>query len=289
MRENMTDEISVRAHAKINIALDITGKRPDGYHELRTIFYELGLFDTVRIKRTNEPGIFVSMTDKTIPVGSDTLVYKAANVLFIEQSLSGGVQIYVENNIPNGAGLGGGSSDAAAVLKGMNQLYGLLLSDDKLKEYAARLGADVCFFINGGAAYAVGIGDKLTRLDNIKLPPVVLVKPTAGVSSRMAYEAIDEEAQLYHPDVDALRRAFETGDYQEICSNIGNSFEGCILRRHPEIKAAKEALLENGADAACMTGSGSTVFGIFSDDDTAKKAVQTLKKKLSGHFIYFNG
>jgi 4-diphosphocytidyl-2-C-methyl-D-erythritol kinase len=278
----------INAHAKINLTLDVVGKRPDGYHELKTVFYEMPLHDILEFSRTEDKGIKIECSDRQLPTGEENLVYKAAKLLFDGYRLDGGLKVYIEKNIPYGAGLGGGSSDAAAALKAVNELYGLKLSDEELKKYAACIGADVPFFISGGAAYAGGIGEKLEPLGKVEIKPVVLAKPVFGVSTVSAYRAVDSERCVFHPDVDSVVEGLKSGRFEDVYQNIGNSFEIPVFRLYPEIGKIKEAFLASGARASAMTGSGSAVFAVFANENEAFAAAQKIKARFDGIAVFLN-
>ncbi len=278
----------IKAHAKINLALDVVKKRADGYHELKTVFYETALYDELIFEKSDITGIRLETSDKELSCGQDNLIYKAARLVFDEYKLPGGIDIYLDKRIPTGAGLGGGSSDAAATLKALNEIYELNIEDSKLKALAAGLGADVPFFISGGAAYATGIGEELTHIDVFKPLCIVLAKPGTGVSTAQAYKAVDAQDEPDHPDAGALFKALKSGNYEEICKNTGNTFEKPIFGIHPFIEELKKAFLKAGADAAAMTGSGSAVFGLFEKEEDSIRAAELLRSSFADVAIYLN-
>ena len=286
----MEESIRLKANAKINIVLDVVGKRKDGYHELKTLFYETQIHDVIDFKKSDKCGIRISCNDDAVPLGEKNIVYKASKLLFDKYAPDAGIDIHIEKNIPHGAGLGGGSSDAAATLKAVNVLYGLKLSNSELETIGAKIGADVPFFISGGAAYACGIGDKLTSLSayNIKMPSLIVIKPDFNISTAEAYGALDQEAELYHPDADEAVRRFIAGDVNGVCDIAGNSFEKPIFKLYPQIEAIKQSLLNDGAMASVMTGSGSAVFAFFSDEESMTKAARDIKKKFGNVDIYLD-
>ena len=284
----MEDKIKLNAHAKINVALDVAGKRDDGYHELKTLFFEVALHDVLIFSKINERAVKIECTDASLPAGRENLVYKAAEKLIDKYKINGGVKIFIEKNIPTGAGLGGGSSDAAATLKAVNSLFELGISVKELEACGAELGADVPFFISGGAAYACGIGEKLTPIGRVSLPPLVIAKPAFGVPTVQAYKAVDKEARLYHPDVARLVRELKAGNIRGICECVGNSFEEPVFKMYPGIKALKEEFLSNKAAAAAMTGSGSAVFAFFEDGEAAVKAAWAIREKFDGTAVFLD-
>lgn len=268
--------MQIRAHAKINVGLDIVGRRSDGYHELKTVFYELRLADEVTLQKCDGEGINLTCSDSSLSAAADNLAYRAAALLREEFGIREGLRIHLQKNIPMGAGLGGGSSDAAAVLKGVNELSGLKLTEAQLCERAAALGADVPFFIRGGCALATGIGEKLTGIDGVHLPPMLLIKPPAHVPTAWAYAAADRQEKLFHPDLDALVDALQKGDYEKICAAAGNSFEEAVFADYPQIRVWKERMLRAGAGACVMTGSGSALFAFFREE----KEVRAVKNEI---------
>ena len=264
------------AHAKINVGLDIVGKRPDGYHELNTIFYELQLHDTLELERTKETGIQLTCSDPALPAGEDNLAYRAARLFLEWCGIREGVRIHLAKRIPFGAGLGGGSSDAAAVLVGMNTMFGQQLPAETLCALAAELGADVPFFIRGGCAQAEGIGERLVHYSGVRMPPMLVVKPEAAVPTAWAYRAADECPDAVHPDMEKLLQALLAGSYDEICRFAGNTFEPAVFAGYPEIRQLKERLLRLGAGACVMTGSGAAVYALFREIREAEEAARQL-------------
>ena len=257
--------------AKINIGLKITGQRSDGYHTLQTVFHEIPLFDTLTLEKESS-GCTLTSDDPSLPADESNLCVQALNALVAEHAGIGGVKIHLEKRIPVGAGLGGGSSNAAAVLKGTNDLYNLGLSIDELEGTAAPIGADVPFFVRGGTQYAEGIGDVLTP---VSLPPMgatLLVTAPVQISTAWAYGKLNNH----------LAGKFTTGKFAAALESfdswtsanefLENDFEPLVFRTYPEIGEIKNQLLENGARFASLSGSGSTVFGIFTEETEALEA-----------------
>ena len=266
----------VKAHAKINLSLDIVGKRPDGYHEIKTVFHEIPLCDELAFSVIKQKEIVVESSDPALPLGEKNLAYQAAKLLFDEYHPDCGIRIFIDKKIPWGAGLGGGSSDAAATLKAINSIFGFRLSGELLRRYALRLGADVPFFVSGGTAFAKGIGERLVPLNELNSMPMVIAKPNCHVSTVSAYRAIDNEVSVFHPDVDGLVEGIRNNNFEDIYGNIGNSFEAPVFRFYPEIKELKEAFLREGAAASSMTGSGSAVFAFFENERVMHEAVSNM-------------
>ncbi|CEG21139.1 4-diphosphocytidyl-2-C-methyl-D-erythritol kinase [Planococcus massiliensis] len=250
----------VKAPAKINLTLDVLHKRPDNYHEIEMIMTTVDLADRIGLKAT-ESGIHIESADRFVPNDSRNLAYQAAQLLKEKFHIKSGVIISLDKQIPVAAGLAGGSSDAAATLKGLNQLWQLNLSLDELAELGAQIGSDVSFCVYGGTALAKGRGEIIQELPT---PPncwVILAKPTIGVSTADVYGAFDF-AKAEHPNTQEMIRALETGDYQAMCDNLGNALESVTLNLYPEVAQIKEQMKKFGADAVLMSGSGPTVFGL---------------------------
>lgn len=250
----------VKAPAKINLTLDVLHKRPDNYHEIEMIMTTVDLADRIGLKAT-ESGIHIESADRFVPNDSRNLAYQAAQLLKDKFHIKSGVIISLDKQIPVAAGLAGGSSDAAATLKGLNQLWQLNLSLDELAELGAQIGSDVSFCVYGGTALAKGRGEVIQELPT---PPncwVILAKPTIGVSTADVYGAFDV-TKAEHPNTQAMIEALETGDYQAMCDNLGNALESVTLNLYPEVAQIKEQMKKFGADAVLMSGSGPTVFGL---------------------------
>lgn len=254
----------VKAPAKINLTLDVLYKRPDNYHEIEMIMTTVDLADRIGLKAT-ESGIHIESADRFVPNDSRNLAYQAAQLLKDTFNIKSGVIISLDKQIPVAAGLAGGSSDAAATLKGLNQLWQLNLSLDELAELGAKIGSDVSFCVYGGTALAKGRGE---IIEHLPAPPhcwVVLAKPTIGVSTADVYGAFNP-AKAEHPDTGKMIEALKQGDYQAMCDHLGNSLESVTLEMHPEVAQIKEQMKKFGADAVLMSGSGPTVFGLVQQE-----------------------
>lgn len=278
------DSLMIRAYAKINLSLDVLGTLPNGYHNVKMVMQTVSLFDSVSLEKT-ESGIELDSTLRFLPSNSDNLAYAAAEAFFRESGIKGGVKIFLKKHIPVGAGLAGGSSDAAAVLRGLNRLYGANLKTRKLCEIGKTLGADVPYCIIGGTRLAEGIGEKLSPLP--KMPPcsIVLVKPQFSISTAWAYSNIDACENIVHPDTDALIDALSNGDLEGICANMGNVLEDVSITRYGILNDIKTDLVSLGALGAQMSGSGPTVFGIFRDEEKAFLAKETLRGKYKTAYV----
>ena len=275
----MTREIrTVFAHAKINLSLDILSRRPDGYHDVRMIMQSLKLADRIALQKTDEAGIILETDAPDIPKDDRNLCVKAAGLLFRRFSLPGGIRIDLKKHIPAAAGLAGGSSDAAAVLHGMRELYQLPLSDMELIEEGKKIGADVPFCILGGTALSEGIGEQLTRISAVLPFTVLLVKPPVSVSTKEIYEAFDRTAPSERPDTEGMLLALQTGNAAGIAGRLVNVLEPVTAAMHPEIRQIRETLLCLGAAGARMSGSGPTVFGLFKEKAAAADAEKTVRE-----------
>ncbi len=250
------------AYAKINLALDVLGERPNGYHDVRMIMQTVNLCDTLTFQETDEPGIVLSVGDADLPTGSGNLIYDAAALLMENAGVTKGVRIILKKMIPMAAGLAGGSSDAAATLRGLNRLFGLGRTEQELQALGVTLGADIPYCISGGTALSEGIGEILTPLSPVPSCYILLVKPPRSVSTGFVYQHLDMNA-LTHPDVDGMCEAIRSGNYAGITSRLGNVLETVTLTHCPEIAAIKQQMQTLGADGVLMSGSGPTVFGIF--------------------------
>ncbi len=280
------DEIRLKALAKINLGLDVTGRREDGYHLVRMIMQTIHLFDSVQMEKSKDPGIRLTTNIRFLPTNEHNIAYKAAKLLMDEFEISQGIHIDIRKCIPVSAGMAGGSTDAAAVLYGMNQMYGLQLSNRQLAKRALTLGADVPYCLMRGTALAEGIGEKLTRLPAMPRCPVVIAKPGISVSTKWVYENLSLDGQCVHPDIDRLAEDIDRQDLHAIASHMGNILEGVTVREYPVIAQIKEKLIEHGALNAMMSGSGPTVFALFEDRAKAREAADALRESALARQIY---
>lgn len=269
--------MKLRALAKINLGLDVTGKRPDGYHEVRMIMQSIQMFDQLEIEKSGEPGIRIETNLSFLPCNENNLVYRAADLLMKEFDIRSGLDVKLTKFIPVAAGMAGGSSDAAAVLVGVNRMFGLGLSTRELMERGVKIGADVPYCIMRGTALAEGIGEKLTRLSPMPPCHVLIGKPGINVSTKFVYGNLDLKKVKTHPDIDAIRDAIERGDLHGVARNMGNVLELVTCPAYPVIEEIKELMMQEGALNAMMSGSGPTVFGLFDNQETAKKAYEKLR------------
>ena len=280
------DEISLKALAKINLGLDVLGKREDGYHEVRMVMQTIHLYDRVEIKKTRSPHIHVETNLYYLPVNEDNLVYRAAKLMKDEFQIKEGVRIVLQKFIPVAAGLAGGSSDAAAVLVGMNRIFNLGLKQNKLMELGLKIGADVPFCIMRGTALAEGSGEKLTALPPMPKCPVLIAKPAISVSTKAVYEGLKLYDGMEHPDIDGVMEGIQQKDLKGVASHMGNILETVTIPMYPVIEDIKKLMLENGALNAMMSGSGPTVFGLFPNEKEIRRAYEALKQSGLAKNVY---
>lgn len=269
----------LRALAKINLGLDIVGKRPDGYHEVRMIMQTIQMYDVLEIEKKEKPGIALTTNIPYVPTDERNLVYKAAKILMDEFHVKEGLSMKLDKFIPVAAGMAGGSSDAAAAFVGVNRLFGLGLSEEALMERAVLVGADVPYCVMRGTALAEGIGEKLTRLPKLPHCYVLVGKPGVNVSTKMAYENLKlDDPAILHPDIDGMVQAIKDKDLDGMISRMGNVFEPGIIGRYPVIQEIKDLMEANGARKAMMSGSGPTVFGIFDEKEKMERTAVVLRE-----------
>ena len=278
--------MKLRAMAKINLGLDVVRRREDGYHEVRMIMQTIRMYDTLELTATEDTGITVKTNLKYLPVNEDNLVYKAAKLLMEEFHVSRGLKIRLEKHIPVAAGMAGGSSDAAAVMVGVNRLFRLGLSKKELMERGVKIGADVPYCILRGTALAEGIGEQLTPLTPAPDCHVLIAKPPISVSTKFVYENLHLDQLETHPDIDGIRSAIEAGDLHGMVARMGNVLETVTIPAYPQIGQISSLMKENGALGAMMSGSGPTVFCIYDDERKAMAAKEMLKKSNLAQVIY---
>lgn len=271
------NRIQLKARAKINLALDVLGRRADGYHDVKMIMQTVNLYDKIDIKKIKKPEIIIKTNLPYIPTDENNLAYKAAKLILDNYGIKTGVFIRLFKVIPVAAGLAGGSSDAAAVLIGLNKLYDLNLSIDELMALGVTIGADVPFCLLRGTALAEGIGEKLTTLAPMPDCFVLLAKPNINVSTAQVYEELEAEHIQSHPNIEAMIDAIEKDNLKEVAHLMGNVLESVTIKRYPVIEEIKALMLENGAVGAMMSGSGPTVFGLYEDENLAKAMAYELK------------
>lgn len=272
------DKMELKALGKINLGLDVLGKRPDGYHDVRMVMQTIYLYDQITITKRKESGIGLSTNLFYLPVNENNLAYRAAKLLMDEFEIRSGVEIFLEKHIPVAAGMAGGSSNAAAVLYGINRMFDLGLSTEELMKRGVSLGADVPYCIMRGTVLAEGIGEILTPLPPMPRCQIVVAKPPVSVSTKMVYEKIDSRRIVEHPDIDGIIEGLKEGDVTKIASRMGNVLEQVTVEEYPVIDKIKKLMDEGGAKGAMMSGSGPTVFGIFTEKCLAKKAALKIRE-----------
>ena len=280
------DSIRLKARAKINLGLDVLGKREDGYHEVRMVMQTIGIYDRLILTKIPEEEIRITSNLAFLPVNENNLIYKAIKLLKDEYHFPGGVSVDLNKFIPVAAGMAGGSTDAASTMFGVNRLFGLNLSLGKMMELGVRLGADVPYCVMRGTALAEGIGEKLTRITPVPHMWILIAKPQINVSTRLVYEQLDMGGIQKHPDIDGIIRAIEAQDVVRIAQSMGNVLENVTVPLYPVIETIKQDMLSHGAINAMMSGSGPTVFGIFPDEQTTLACQAFLKKKGDARQVY---
>lgn len=269
--------LEIEAYAKINLGLDVVRRLENGYHEVRMIMQTVDIYDTLTLEKCSA-GIKMSSDSGEAPADESNLAYKAAKLFFETTKVAGGVDIHLTKRIPVAAGMAGGSTDAAAVLKGMNLLFETGLTQETLCEMGVKLGADVPYCIMGGTALAEGIGEKLKKLPDAPGMYLLIAKPDISVSTKYVYENLNLPGITNHPDITGMAEAVIAGDFSGILSRMGNVLESVTETKYPVIAQIKEFMEENGAEKAMMSGSGPTVFGIFKEKQQAEFAGKELEK-----------
>lgn len=273
------------AYAKINLGLDVVRRLENGYHQVRMVMQTVDISDTIRLEKCAE-GIHMTSDSEETPGDIYNLAYRAAALFFEETKAEGGVKIRLTKRIPVAAGMAGGSTDAAAVLRGMNELFGTGLSAEALCDMGVKLGADVPYCILGGTALAEGIGEVLTTLPDAPKPVLLVAKPEISVSTKYVYEHLQLGEKTEHPDIDGMVQAVRDGDLAGIIDRMGNVLEGVTGAKYPVIGELKAFMEENGAVRAMMSGSGPTVFGIYPDRETAARAAALLAERGTAKQIF---
>lgn len=275
----MIKHLSLKAYGKINLGLDVLRRRDDGYHEVRMIMQTVGIYDRINLIYKETPGITVETNLYYLPDNENNLVYKAAKLLMDEFHVQKGVHIRLRKYIPVAAGMAGGSSDAAAVLFGVNKMFSLGLTTEQLMDRGVKIGADVPYCVMRGTALSEGIGEILTPLP---VPPqcqVLIAKPGISVSTKFVYDNLhaNELRPEQHPDIDGMMEAIKQKDLYGIADRFGNVLENVTIPAYPVIQEIKDLMLEQGAIGALMSGSGPTVFGLFTNPKAAAKAHEEMR------------
>jgi len=263
-------KIELQAYGKVNLGLDVLRRRPDGYHEVKMIMQTVKLHDTLTFETVDEDVIVLSTNADELPVNEDNLVYKACRMLKQEYQITRGIRVFLQKELPVAAGMAGGSADAAAALIGMNKIFDLQIPKHKLMEYGVKLGADVPYCIMKGTALSEGIGEKLTALAPMPDCYILLAKPPIAVSTKMVYENLHANELEKHPDIDGMVMALEEQSLQGITERMENVLETVTEVRYPVIAEIKACMKECGAMNSLMSGSGPTVFGIFTEKESGE-------------------
>ena len=272
-------EMNLKALAKINLSLDVVRRREDGYHEVRMIMQTINLYDKLSLKKSSTPGIRLTTNAGFLPTDENNLVYKAAKLLMDEFQVEEGIDIYLQKFIPVAAGMAGGSSDAAAVLFGVNRLFQLGLSKKELMKRGVKIGADVPYCIMRGTALAEGIGEKLTPLNPPPHCYVLIAKPNISVSTKFVYENLNANQLKVHPDIDGMIEEINNNNLYGVAEKMGNVLETVTIKEYPIIEEIKNVMKEKGAVNAMMSGSGPTVFGLFETKEQAEEAYAAFQGK----------
>lgn len=271
----------LHANAKINLALDVLGRRPNGYHDVRMIMQSVNLYDEIEIVPNDEKRIIIKCDNNDLECDESNLIYRAAKAIMEKVGATEGLSIRLSKNIPIAAGMAGGSTDAAATLVGINRLFGYGLSDKELKEIGLTLGADIPFCIEGGTCLSEGIGEILTTITPAPDCYLVIAKPDISVSTKFVYENLKLIEDTVHPDVDGMLEGIKAGSLSEVSDRLANLLETVTVDAYPVIKELKQIMLDEGALNSLMSGSGPTVFGIFDDEAKANKALSVCHEKVS--------
>lgn len=280
------EKMELRALGKINLGLDVLGRRENGYHDVRMVMQTVYLYDLITLEKKEEPGIELATNLSFLPVNENNLAYRAAKLLVDEFQIREGIRITLEKHIPVAAGMAGGSSNAAAVLYGMNRMFSLGPTEEQLMERGVTLGADVPYCILRGTVLAEGIGEILTPLPPLPRCYILLAKPPVNVSTKMVYEKLDSCQIPEHPDIDGLMDGLKNQDLEKVASSMGNVLEKVTIEEYPVIDKIKQVMKENGALNAMMSGSGPTVFGIYRERAKARAAAARIREQKLAKQVY---
>lgn len=289
MSSDRKNTITKKAYAKVNLGLDVIRRREDGYHEVRMIMQTVGICDVLTFTRQERPGIVVTTDKEELPGDESNLIYKAARLVTETCSVREGIKIELQKRIPMAAGMAGGSTDAAAVFHGMNEMFGLGMDEDEMCALGVKIGADIPYCVRGGTALAEGIGEILTKLPDAPACVVLVAKPDIDVSTKYVYENLHAESLEYHPDIDGMRAAIEEGDLRGMAERMGNVLETVTVNAYPVIREIKEVMKKSGAWNALMSGSGPTVFGIFGEEEKARKAYNEIAQANLAGQLFLTG
>lgn len=289
--EDNTSSVQIKARAKINLTLDVLGRRENGYHDVEMIMQQINLYDLVTVEKSDSDGITLTCSDFFLPVDERNLAYRAAQIMRERFSIPSGFKIHIEKHIPIAAGLAGGSTDAAAVISGINRVCQLELTTQQMQDIGFTLGADIPFCFMEGCAIARGLGEILTPIRGFEHAWMVLVKPGFGVSTKDVYTGLDLSAVTKRPDTNAMILALNDQKRKEIIAGLCNVLETVTLALHPKVAEIKAMLTSYGADGVLMSGSGPTVFAIFGSYEKAKTAHKKIKKHYPQSYVVstYNG
>lgn len=274
----MEKPLELKAYAKVNLGLDVIRRREDGYHEVKMIMQTVKLYDQLTMRKNNTGEIRITTNLPYLPVNEKNLVYRVIDLMRKEYQIEDGVDVDLVKYIPVAAGMAGGSTDAAAAFVGMNQMFHLNATQETLCKYAVKLGADIPYCIMRGTALSEGIGEILTPLPSIPVCWFLIVKPTFSISTKYVYENLHLDETTIHPDIDGMIEAIRNHDLKGITSRFGNVLEDVAVKDYPKIVEIKETMLANGAMNSLMSGSGSTVFGIFDSKEKAHQAAKVFQR-----------
>lgn len=280
------EKLMLKSLGKINLGLDVLGRRENGYHDVRMVMQTVYLYDQITLTKTKKPGIALETNLFFLPVDENNLAYRAAKLLMDEFQVKEGVHISLEKHIPVAAGMAGGSSNAAAVLFGINRMFSLGLSTEELMERGVTLGADVPYCIMRGTVLAEGIGEELTPLPPMPKCYVLIAKPPISVSTKLVYEKLDSHEIENHPDIDGILEGLQEANLKKIASRMGNVLEKVTIEEYPVIAKIKDMMKEHGALNAMMSGSGPTVFGLFDNKEVARAAADKIRKSKLAKQVY---
>lgn len=269
--------LTIRANGKINLTLDVMGKRHDGYHEVQMIMQSISLSDTITIQKIADRSIVIDGEVNGVIRKEDNLVYKAADLFFRAYKINCGVKITIQKHIPVAAGLAGGSADAAATLRGLNELFNVRQSMNELCNLGATLGSDIPFCLVGGTMLAFGRGEKITSIAEMPKCALVLIKPKFSVSTAWVYHSYDAMKIKEHPNSKSMKKALQEGNIDAICQSLGNVLESVTINAYPQLATYKKLLCQYGARAALMSGSGPSIFAICNDGQTAKQVAVKMR------------
>lgn len=283
------ERIERNAYAKINLGLDVLRRREDGYHEVKMIMQTVDICDTLTFTKRSEPGILLRTDRKDLSVGEDNLICRAAGILFEKAHVTHGVEIFLQKRIPVAAGMAGGSTDAAATLQGLNELFSLRYSLEDLQALGVTLGADIPYCLMGGTALSEGIGEVLSRLPSPPRCVLLIAKPDINVSTKFVYENLHADTLTVHPDIDGMADALRAGSLKGITDRLGNVLETVTIKEYPIIDQIKGLMKEAGAEGALMSGSGPTVFGIFMKEEAARLAAEQIREQSLAEEVFVTG